>query len=110
MGKSATFRTVPLAGEPMALYRLYGTGIAGEGLLSKSMNQMIDYADHLKEGLALETESLPAEESRNRAEWAKMMAAEILRQGTARSKNVRQPNGESYQPQAINSRPHADYA
>ncbi len=66
----------------------------GENSLSKSMNQMIDYADHLKEGFALEAEGKPAEESRNRAEWAKMMAAEIRKQGTARSKDLIQPNGE----------------
>ena len=79
----------------MALYRLYGTGIAGGEIGSKSMNQMIDYADHLKEGFALEAEGKPAEESRNRAEWAKMMAAEIRKQGTARTKDLIQPNGEA---------------
>ena len=69
----------------------------GKDSLSKSMNQMIEYADHLKEGFALEAEGLPAEESRNRAEWAKMMAAELRKQGTARSKKVIQPNGEVVQ-------------
>lgn len=59
------------------------------------MKQMIDYADHLKEGFALEAEGLPAEDSRNRAEWAKMMAAEIRKQGTARIKDLIHPNGEA---------------
>ena len=68
--------------------------LPGKDSLSKSMNQMIDYADHLKEGFALEAEGKPAEDSRNRAEWAKMMAAEIRKQGTARTKDLIQPNGE----------------
>ena len=68
--------------------------LPGKNALSKSMNQMIDYADHLKEGFALEAEGKPAEESRNRAEWAKMMAAEIRKQATARTKDLVQPNGE----------------
>jgi hypothetical protein len=66
----------------------------GKDSLSKSMNQMIDYADHLKEGFSLEAKGKPAEESRNRAEWAKMMAAEIRKQGAARTKDLIQPNGE----------------
>lgn len=72
--------------------------LPGKDTLSKSMNQMIDYADHLKEGFALEADGKPAEGSRNRAEWAKMMAAEIRKQGTARVKGPVQPNGEAVPP------------
>ncbi|MEO7864240.1 MAG: hypothetical protein ABIU05_28165 [Nitrospirales bacterium] len=72
--------------------------LPGKDSLSKSMNQMIDYAQHLEEGFALEAEGKPAEESRNRAEWAKMMAAEIRKQGTARAKDLIQPNGEAVPP------------
>lgn len=62
------------------------------------MNQMIDYAEHTQEGFALEAAGKPAEDPRNRAEWAKMMAAEIRTQGTARTKDLIQPNGEAVPP------------
>ena len=72
--------------------------LPGKDSLSKSMNKMIDYAEHIQEGFALEAEGKPAEGARNRAEWARMMAAEIRRQGTARTKNLMVPNGEAALP------------
>lgn len=69
--------------------------LPGKDSLSKSMNQMIDYADHLKEGFALEAEGKPAEDSRNRAGWAKMMASEIRKQGMTRATDLPHANGEA---------------
>jgi hypothetical protein len=72
-----------------------GDHLPGKDLLSKSMNKMIEYAEHIQEGFDLEAEGRTAEGPRNRAEWAKMMAAEIRKQGMARTKDVMQANGEA---------------
>ena len=45
--------------------------------LSKSVNKMIDYAEHVQERFTLEAEGKPAEEPRSLADWAMMMAAEM---------------------------------
>ena len=75
-----------------------GQALPGKDSLSKSMNQMIDYADHLKEGFALEADGKAAEGPRDRAEWARMMATEIRKQGTARTKDLIESNGEAVLP------------
>jgi len=62
--------------------------------LSKSMNQMLDYAEAMKEVFDLEDKGLKAKEPRNRAEWARMMSAEITRQGMARAEQIAQAKGE----------------
>ena len=59
------------------------------------MNKMIEYADHIQKGFDLEAEGRSAEGPRNRADWAKMMAAEIRKQGMARAKYIPQANGEA---------------
>ena len=69
--------------------------VPGKDSLSKSMNKMIEYADQIKEGFALEAEGKSAEGSRNRAEWAKMMAVEIRKQGMNRATDLPQASGES---------------
>ena len=58
------------------------------------MNQMLDYAEAMKEVFDLEDKGLKAEEPRNRAEWARMMAVEIKKQGMARAHAAPQVNGE----------------
>lgn len=57
------------------------------------MNKMIEYADQIHEGFALEAEGKPAAGPRNRAEWAKMMAVEIRKQGMARPTDLIQADG-----------------
>ena len=67
--------------------------LPGKDSLSESMNKMIDYAEQIQEGFDLEAEGKPDEGPRNRAEWAKMMASEIRRQGMARPTDIPHANG-----------------
>ena len=69
--------------------------LPGKDSLSKSMNKMIEYAEHIQEGFDLEADGKSAEGPRNRADWAKMMAAEIRKQGMARAIDIPQTNGEA---------------
>ena len=72
--------------------------LPGKDAVSKSMNKMIEYADKMQEVFDLEAKGSNADGHRNRAGWARMMAAEIRRQGTARAKTVTQANGEVLPP------------
>lgn len=69
--------------------------LPGKDTVSKSMNQMLEYAGAMKEAFDIEDKGLTAEEPRNRAEWARMMSAEITRQATARAEQIAQTNGEA---------------
>ena len=75
--------------------------LPGKDSVSKSMNQMIDYADHLKEGFALEAEGKPAGEPRNRAEWAKIWQPKYESRELPEQKTSYNPMAKSYQAQAI---------
>jgi len=68
--------------------------------ISKSMNQMIEYAEEMKHAFDLEARGLKAEAdvSRNRAEWARMMAAEISKQAMSRAEQIAQAKGEGPPP------------
>ena len=72
--------------------------VPGKDALSKSMNKMIEYTDEMNEVFYFEAKGLNAEGSRNRAEWARMMAAEIRKQGIARTKDIVVANGEAVPP------------
>ena len=72
--------------------------LPGKDAVSKSMNKVIEYADQIQGGFAREARGLNGQGLRNRAEWARVMAAEIRRQGMARAKNVKQANGEALPP------------
>jgi len=72
--------------------------LPGKDTLSKSMNQMLEYAGGMKEAFDLEDKGLKAEEPRNRAEWARMMSAEITKQATARAEQIAQTKGEAPPP------------
>lgn len=60
----------------------------------------IEYGQQIQEAFDLEDEGRKAEEPRNRAAWARMMAAETRKQAMDRSKNVKQSNGEAVPPSA----------
>jgi hypothetical protein len=58
------------------------------------MYKTIEYAEETRGAFDLEAEGLNAEGSHNRAEWARMMAIEMKKQGIARVEEVAQCNGE----------------
>lgn len=72
--------------------------LPGKDATSKSMHQSLEYARELQEGLDLEAKGLKAEGPRNRAEWARLMAAEIKKQGMVRTTNMVHANGEAVPP------------
>src|SRR4249920_508124 len=72
--------------------------LPGKDAVSKSMHKTIEYAQEIREAFDLEAQGLTAEGPRNQAEWARMMAAEMKKQGIARTKGVTQANGEAVPP------------
>jgi len=74
--------------------------IPGKGIMSKSMFKMLEYQREVNRAFELESQGAKAEEPRNRAEWARRVAAELYNRGTARSKEVTQAMGEAVPPQA----------
>jgi len=68
--------------------------IPGKDAISKSMHKTIEYATEAQEAFDLEAQGLKADEPRNRAEWARMMAVEMKKQGLTRSHGMVRPNGE----------------
>jgi len=62
------------------------------------MHKTIEYAQEIREAFDLEAQGLTAEGPRNQAEWARMMAVEMKKQGIARTKGVTQANGEAVPP------------
>ena len=67
----------------------------GRIAISKSMLQDVEYGQEIQEAFDLEAEGSNAEGPRNRAEWASTIAAEIRKQGMARSKEVLQAKWRS---------------
>ena len=74
--------------------------LPGRDCISKSMHKMTQYAQEMREAFDLEADGSKADEPRNRAEWARIIAAEIRKQGMARSKEVLQGSGEAVPPPA----------
>jgi len=64
------------------------------------MQQMIEYKQELDEAFHHESDEANANECRNRAEWARVIAAELKKQGMLRSKEVFQANGKAIPPDA----------
>ena len=52
------------------------------------MHQMTEHEQAMREAFDLEADGSKADEPRNRAEWARIIAAEIRKQGMARSKEI----------------------
>ena len=75
-----------------------GELLPGKDSISKSAYQMMEYRREFKQALAQESEGAKADEPRNRAEWARRIAAEISRQGQVRSEQVTQAHGEALPP------------
>jgi hypothetical protein len=73
--------------------------LPGKDAISKSMHQMLAYSSEMREAFDLETKGFKAEEPRNQAAWARMMAGEIRKQGMVRAANVAQAHGEVVLPQ-----------
>ena len=69
--------------------------LPGKDAISKSMHKAMEYTEEIQEAFDLEAKGLKAEGQRNRAEWARMMAVEIKKQGMARIKDVVHANGEA---------------
>jgi hypothetical protein len=61
---------------------------------------MLEYASEMRQAFELEAEGSKAHEPRGRAEWARIIAAEILKQGATKSNEVAQANKEAVPPKA----------
>lgn len=72
--------------------------LPGKDCFSTATYQMTAYGQALQEAFDRETEGSNAEEPRDRAQWARMMADAIYRYGLARSKEVAQASGEALPP------------
>lgn len=59
---------------------------------------MLEYGEEIQEAFGKEAKGVNAYHDRNRGEWARMMAAEIKKQGMARSQNIALANGEAVPP------------
>src|SRR5688500_7482294 len=70
----------------------------GKDAISKSMHKTIEYREEIRAAFDLEANGLKAEGPHNRAEWARMMAVEIKKQGMVGLKDVLQANGEAVSP------------
>src|SRR5215831_15260196 len=68
--------------------------LPGKDSISKSMHKTLEYASKICTAFDLEAVGLKADGLRNDAEWARMMAGEIRKQGMARAKTLTQANGE----------------
>jgi hypothetical protein len=68
---------------------LLGKSPSGKDAISKSMHKTIEHAAEVQEAYDLEANGLKSEGSRNRAEWARMMAVEMNNKGMARTKRCR---------------------
>jgi hypothetical protein len=73
--------------------------LPGRDSTSKSMSKMIAYGHQMREVLDLEAEDSKSADSHSQAEWARIIAAEIRKQGTANSMKVARANGEALPPQ-----------
>ena len=76
--------------------------LPGEDGTSKSMLKMMEYREEGLSTFALEADGSNAEGPRNRAEWARYVAAELRKQGDARSKEIRTAKGEAFKPMSEN--------
>jgi hypothetical protein len=68
--------------------------IPGKDAISKSMHKTIEYTEEIREAFDLEGKGLNAVDPRNRAEWARMMAVEMKKQGLTRSHDMIEIHGE----------------
>jgi hypothetical protein len=68
--------------------------LPGKDAISKSMHKTIEYTAEVKDAFNLEAQGLKADGSRNRAEWARMMAVEMKKQGLSRSHDMVEIHGE----------------
>ncbi len=74
--------------------------LPGKDCVSKSMHKMVEYREEIQDAFALESKGSKADAARNRAEWARMVAAEIMKYGQVRSQEVTQAHGEAIPPDA----------
>jgi len=72
--------------------------LPGRDSTSKSMSGMIEYGHQMREVFEREADGSTADGLRNQAHWARTIAAEIRKQGTAQSKEVLQAHGEAVPP------------
>lgn len=69
--------------------------LPGKDIISKSMHKTLEYTEEIREAFDMEAKGLDAEGPRNRAEWARMMAVEMKKQGLVRTKGASHANGEA---------------
>jgi hypothetical protein len=68
--------------------------LPGKDAISKSMHKTIEYTAEVKDAFNREALGLKADGPRNRAEWARMMAVEMKKQGLTRSHDMIEIHGE----------------
>src|SRR5690242_972505 len=55
--------------------------LPGKDATTKSLSKMLEYGEEIQEAFGKEAKGVNAYHDRNRGEWARMMAAEIKKQG-----------------------------
>ncbi len=75
------------------------TIVPGKDTLSKSMFKMTEFRQEWNVARALEAQGEPAQAEHHQAEWARRLAAELRKQGMARSKELAQAKGEAIPPE-----------
>lgn len=75
-----------------------GNTVPGKDTVSKSMLKMIEFRQELNLACDLEAQGLSTDSFRNRSELARLVAAELRKQGAARSKELAQAKGEVVPP------------
>jgi hypothetical protein len=76
--------------------------LPGKDAISKSMHKTIEYTAEVKDAFNLEAQGLKADGPRNRAEWARMMAVEMKKQGLTHANSMVPVSGEcSTMPQCL---------
>ena len=63
-------------------------------MLSKSMQKTLEYAEELRAAVVVKEDGTDTDGFRDQAEWSRMLATDIRRQGLADAKQVSQANGE----------------
>ncbi len=72
--------------------------LPGNDCVSKAIYKMMEYREEMRDALDMEAQGAKADEPRNRAEWARRVAAALKRDGDARSQKVTQVHGEAVRP------------
>jgi aminoglycoside phosphotransferase family enzyme len=102
-GQSPTLGETLWPGDQWLCISCRSESIPGKDTLSKSMLKMIEHRQERNLACTLEAQGDPAPTEHHRAEWARQLATNLHRRGTARSKELAQAKGEVIPPETDQS-------